>query len=289
VSAVRMQQGRRSGRRRWAAASAAAALTLVLTVGAAAPSEAAPKRSTSLSLSSIARVGSGTQVISGGKADLQGKASANLVGKRLTVQHQEGGDWVDYPGSGTVKPSTAYSIRIRVTGVGKQTFRVRYAGSSTLKAATASRSVTVWSWQRLVDVPALNTDGTSSPAAAPQPHTNVLVAGINRKSLLAGDVPAGGTGVTTFEIKKRCSAFRTTVGIGDDSPKAGSITFSVYFDDVAMVVKEPKHGKVAKIGLNAKRVSLLTLRNTEPSPAGAFDAPEVAAWPDAQVLCSVAF
>lgn len=288
-----MRGDRAQGRRRWTGIVVAAVLAAAVPLGAATPADAAPKRATSLTLTSITHVPTktdkGSAVVAGDRATLKGSASANLVGKTLRVQLRQGGTWTSYPGSGTVAPSRKFTIRIRATGSGTQTFRVRYAGSASLQPATATRSVKVWAWTRLVDLPVVSTEGSSTPEAAAHPRKNLVVAHKNRASLLAGTVPAGGTGAAAFELKRHCRTFATTVGLTDSSPAAGSITFSVYLDDVAMVVKEPKRGTTAAIRLNAAKATQVTLRNTEPSPAGRFPNPVTAAWPDARVLCDVSF
>ncbi|WP_375388357.1 NPCBM/NEW2 domain-containing protein [uncultured Amnibacterium sp.] len=292
MNADRTAQGRAITGRRWAALVVSATVALGLAVGLASPAQAAAKSGTSLSLTAISHVATktdkGAVLIAGGKADLKGTASSNLVGKRLGVQIKDGASWSSYPGGGTVKGNRTFSIRITIKAslTGKHTFRVVFSGSSTLKGSNASRSTTLWTWLPLVQLPVASTDGSSDVNAAVSAQTNLTVAGKRYGSLLAGDVPAGGTGAATFELGNHCRTFRSTIGLTDSSPAAASIAFSVYFGDVAEVAPTVKHGTTKTIDLAMSKVSQLVLRNTEPDPAGAFAAPTVAAWPNARVLCN---
>jgi hypothetical protein len=287
----RAAHGRVSTWRRWAALAATAALAAGLTVGIPTPSEAAPKAGTSLSLTAIKHVptkaNTGAVVVAGDKADLKGKASSNLVGKRLSVQIKNGSAWAALPGGGTVSRDRAFSIRITVdtSSAGARTFRVVFAGTSALKGSTSSRSTTVWRWLPLVQLPVSSTEGSSDVDAAASPHTDLTVKGKRYASLLAGDVPTGGTGAATFDLGRHCRTFRSIIGLTDGSPAAASIAYSVYFGDVAQIAPTLKRGQTRTIDLAMSKVSKLVLRNTEPDPFTAFDGPTVAAWPTARVLC----
>lgn len=146
---------------------------------------------------------------------------------------------------------------------------------------------TVWRWIPLVQVPVASTKGSSSVDAAVHPQKHLVVKGTAYGSLLAGNVPAGGTGAATFNLGKHCKTFRTVIGLTDSSPRSASIAYSVYFGDVAEIAPTVKHGKTKSISLNVSGVSHLVLRNTEPDPSNAFSGSAVAAWPQARVLCSV--
>lgn len=156
--------------------------------------------------------------------------------------------------------------------------------------AIHATKATKWYWVALVKIPVSSTTGSTVAAAAVHPQKHLVVKGKKYSSLLAGNVPAGGTGAATFNLGKHCKEFRSTIGLTDSSPSTASIAYSVYFGDIAEAAPpDVKHGKTRTIDLKMSKVSKLILRNTEPDPGNAFAGTAVAAWPNAQVLCNVKF
>lgn len=162
------------------------------------------------------------------------------------------------------------------------------ASTHSAHATTASKAPK-WRWVALVKVPVSSTTGSTVAGAAAHPQKHLVVKHTSYSSLLAGNVPAGGTGAATFNLGKHCREFRSTIGMTDSSPASATMAYSVYFGNIAEIAPDVKHGKTKTIDLQMSKVSKLVLRNTEPDPGNAFSGYAVAAWPNARVLCNTSF
>lgn len=270
-------------------AAAAVVLSLGLVAGVASPSLAATKHSTAVKLSGITHVATasnpGSRIVSGDKVKLTGSTSTNLVGRVVRVQLKQGARWIDYTGSAKVSKAKTFSIVSRAANVGKQHYRVAFAGTSTLKSSSSSKAATVWKWFPLVDQ---RVASKVEPLGWDYPHlyNQMSVAGRNYSHLLAGH-SSGETSSADFNLGYHCSVFTTIVGLGDSSTSGTTGTFTVYLDgnQAAQQANLPV-GKTATVVLDASGIFRIRLEHDGFVPKPGGGAGVSPAWPTARVLCS---
>jgi len=220
----------RSGRN--LAISVILALLLALgVVGQVSPASAAT--ATTIKVMSIVP-SSGSKVVAGEVATVAGKASTNLAGKTLKLQVFKAGKWVDLGISVQGKSSGNFFIKFTPNTTGSIQYRVLFAGSTSLKASSGSKSVTVWKWYSLAGQQIVAADSNSCcSSATPKFGTSGyrLIGKYYSSALIIGSAnPAGRTGWAEYNLSYKCSAFRTTVGLEDSSASGSTVQFSTKLD-----------------------------------------------------------
>ncbi|WP_375386894.1 NPCBM/NEW2 domain-containing protein [uncultured Amnibacterium sp.] len=269
------------------AVATTALLAAVLPLVTASSAEAAGKGTTSVTLKSITDASTtGSFTLAGDDLTLRGTTSGNLVGMTLHLQVHRGSRWIPVAAAATVSPSSTFVLVARAAGVGRQVYRVGFAGSATLKPSAGTRAVTVWRWFPLVDQP-IASKVAPAGSTAPHPSDALTVAGTGYPRVLAGSSTRTATTSSDFALGERCAAFSATVGLADRSASDTTATFTVVLDGATAARRaDLAVGATAAFGIALTGNSRIRLEQTAvvPDPDGSRQA--VPAWPLAKVLCS---
>ncbi|MFS0866804.1 NPCBM/NEW2 domain-containing protein [Microbacterium sp. 179-B 1A2 NHS] len=259
--------------------------TVVAVVGLSlitAPSPASAAERTAISITKIA-ASSGKTVIAGETLVLTGKASANLKGKKLTVQAKIGKSWKTLGATPKVSSKRTFTAKVKTVGLGKTTYRVLFPGTTKgrdLGKSNDTRSTTVWKWfpladQRIVEYKASYGWYEPYPTAA-------TVAGVYYPNALVGRSKHDRVAWSDFNLSFQCKQFRSLAGTDDTSPASSSGTSFVSIDGVTPgTASVPlKLGKPTPLTLNVTDAMRLRLSVVSPNK----DVVK-AVWANAKILC----
>ncbi|MEV5042680.1 NPCBM/NEW2 domain-containing protein [Microbacterium sp. LMI1x-1-1.1] len=248
----------------------------------AAPSPASAAERTTVVLGKIAAASGGT-VTAGKVIVLSGRASANLKGKKLTVQVKAGATWRTLSATPTVTSKQTFAAKVKAVGLGTTTYRIVYPGTTAgkdLSRSTSSRSTVVWQWfplagQKTVDSKA--SYGWYEPYAQA-----ATMAGVYYPEAIAGSSKNDRTSWSEFNLSFQCKQFSALAGTDDSSPSDSSGTSYITVDSTTPSKGSVplKLGKPTAISLNVTDAMRLRLSVVSPNSDAV-----TAVWANAKILC----
>jgi hypothetical protein len=212
-------------------------------VGIAAPAQAAPA-SSSISITGV-KSSSGSAVVKGGKLTLSGKTSTSLRKRTLEVSLTRGRKTSALGVTTRVSAASRFSVTIPVnTSAGTAKYVLRFPGTSTVKSASASKSVTVSEWFSLGGQEVTNSGedwgwshpyAKSSESIGGKVYTNVVTTQYLGKSRQAW---------AEWNLGYHCSTLSTSIGLVDSSSSGGVIRSTISTDGTARDVRDVRLGAV---------------------------------------------
>ena len=156
----------------------------------------------------------------GTKLTFAGKTSKNLKGKTVSLQIKSGGSWSTIK-KAKVSSKQRFTVSVKASQAGEQAYRIYAASTSTTKpAASKAYKYTVWSWYDIA--------GTD----------------VDERGAYTGTVKIGGETFersvyfsdwtnpywADFNVSYKCTTFRATIGLDDDSKTGAERSFSLGVD-----------------------------------------------------------
>jgi uncharacterized protein YraI len=213
----------------------------------------------------------------GAKLTFAGKTSKNLKGKTVALQIRAGGKWSTVTRT-KVSAKLTFALAVKATQAGKQAYRV-YAPSTTTTKATASKAFgyTVWSWYNLggtyVDNYA-SWDGDFSIGGKTF-RDSLIISGLY-------DDPIDGW--ADYNVNYKCTTFRATIGMRDDSVTGAVRSFGLGIDSTT--VNFGTRGLGAGLAVTADITDAYRIRLSSTPDGNKIDGRPVFGTP--QVYCSTA-
>ena len=165
-----------------------------------------------------------TEIDAGAQFTLAGRASANLVGKTVELQINDGETWSTLS-TGVVKPDATFSLAAVATTAGRdQQVRVlAKATPTTLAAASAPTLYTVYGWYFLTEqYPVEGSSGEGSLNINGTTYANSIYQGTS----------TGSTKTVQYDLARKCTRLRSTAGVTDNSRSTTVYTARVQADSV---------------------------------------------------------
>jgi hypothetical protein len=252
----------------------AAALAVATLLGTAAPAQAAPA-SSSITITGL-KSSNGTQYIKGGKLTISGKTSTSLRKRTLTVSLSRGSKTAALNISTRVSAASRFSVTVPVNvDAGTVKYSLRYAGTKTVKPASATKSITVLQWFPLVDQDEVDESWLWSTGSA-------SVAGKKYSDLLAsGGLYGNSSAYAEYNLGYHCSSFSALFGLTDQSSTNALAELAVSSDGIQRSSRRLTVGKTAQVTVDLSGAFRLRL-----DAKSLADATSYAAFPGAQVLCN---
>lgn len=207
----------------------------------------------------------------GTKLTFSGTTSKNLTGKTVALQIKAGGSWSTIK-KAKVSSKHKFSLAVKATQAGAQSYRLYAASTKTTKAAASKAyTYTVWSWYTIVgkDVDASNTWADDA-----------LIGGVTfGQSLLAQPGVWSGDAWADYNVSYKCTKFRATIGM-DDSARTGAVrSFSLGIDSTTQEFGSRGIGAGLLVSADitdANRIRLnVKMNGNEVDGLGAFGTPQV--------------
>lgn len=209
----------------------------------------------------------------GAKIVFKGKTSKNLVGKRVQLQIKHGSKWAKVS-SKKVAANKTFRVAAKATKAGTQKYRLYASATKKTKAAKSKAyKYSVWKWYSIAgtEVDSTRLDGTDTRSVGGKKY---------RHSATFGWGPGGynESGWADYNLNYRCTNFRATIGMQDNSQTGSKRTFSLSIDDtnvnfgtVGLGAGKPVTANVS--GAYRIRLKSLTANNTW--GLGVFGTPQV--------------
>jgi hypothetical protein len=229
---------------------------------------------------SVTASASRTQLTLGSSFTLSGKVSPSAKGKKVTIQERLGaGSWKNLT-TKTLSSSSKYSATIKPRKAGAYSYRVvKAAGGSRAGGASVAKSVSIFRWRYLVDLPLSATVGNASEGTA------TIRGNQFDHSIRIGEGVAD-SGLTY--LNQGCTAMTSIIGMGDLS--AGDATASTGISLVTgsgegplyhrtfVATSEPRFYTTETGLTTAKQIKISATANSASAYAEIF-------WAEPQVYC----
>ncbi len=203
----------------------AAAVVSGVLVAATAPADAAAHRPPW----HVTIKASTTTLTLGQKVVLSGRVNKSAAGKLVVLQerHKAGATWKDQANA-LVHRDGHYQVSDRPSVNNRRSYRVVMPATKRhRKGVSGSVAVDVYQWTSLTTLPAVNrvlVDSEPSVSMDGETYPNSLEADVEHYP----DAPT--TESVEFNVNHRCTRFRGTFGLSDDSVDAGQATVTAIAD-----------------------------------------------------------
>lgn len=167
---------------------------------------------------------SGSTITAGSKITLSGTTSPALVRHTVSLQLLSGKTWKTISSS-KVTSKAAFSVSGKATQGGTRSYRVYATGSTAIRsAASRARTYKVYSWYYLSDLGSVESDGWDW-------EDELSDVSIGGTAYPHSPGAADGDDAGSYNLSYRCTQFRATIGIDDESSSAMKYRFAIRVDD----------------------------------------------------------
>lgn len=195
------------------------------------------KKATSVKVTSRSKA----NVSVGKKVYVKGKTSKSLKGKRVSLQIKVGKRW-NTVATAKVQADRTFKLSAKATKAGKQRYRVAHPSTRTTKTSVStSFTYTVWKWYSVIDLGQVTSEGfylTNSGQEA-------ILRGVRYTRSLVNMSEGGGTAF--YNVNGKCTKFRATVGMDDDSANGATRSFALRSDDIRTHLTTTSVGNPVKV------------------------------------------
>jgi hypothetical protein len=249
--------------------------------------DVAPAQSTqSLSVTSV----SSRSIDAGQAITVTGSASAGLAGKTVALQSDETDGWTSI-GTATVAANGSYSVTGATNIPGRaRNIRVHSDGDrwSGVGSATAGAgSVDVYTWYYLSDMKQVEGSATTGGWRVNGELLGNSVRFRMAPSNSIGGLRLGESHITGFDIARKCTDLRTTIGLDDGSTSGTALQAKaeILTDSVVAWTKDPiTFGTSTVVNLPISNTLRLKLRATQVMSGTAYN--DFLIFGDARVRCA---
>lgn len=195
------------------------------------------KKATSVKVTSRSK----SNVTVGKKVYVKGKTSKSLKGKRVSLQIKVGKRW-NTVATAKVQADRTFKLSAKATKAGKQRYRVAHPSTRTTKTSVStSFTYTVWKWYSVINLGQVASEGfylTNSGQEA-------TLRGVRYTRSLVNMSEDGGTAF--YNVNGKCTKFKATVGIDDDSANGATRSFALRSDDIRTHLTTTSVGNPVKV------------------------------------------
>lgn len=160
----------------------------------------------------------------GTKLTFAGTTSKNLKGKTVALQIRTGSKWSTLK-KAKVTSKLTFTVSAKATQAGAQKYRVYAPSTSTTKAATTKAyKYTVWSWYKI---------GGTAVDDRSMWTGDAMIGGVNFTKSVYSDWGTGDVWAD-YNVSYKCTAFRATIGMKDNSSTGAVRKFTLDVDSTAV-------------------------------------------------------